>query len=109
MRIALIPALACCVLMGCSEGVSTADDLARDAAKGVVNGVVSTRFPGVNAAPLTDCIIDNAEITEVYKIAEAAVVGPNAQTTSLILDIARRPATVSCATDNALNALLLGG
>ncbi|MEJ6403442.1 succinate dehydrogenase [Yoonia sp. 2307UL14-13] len=94
-------------LVGCADGGS-ADQIARETAKGVVNTVVSSRFPGMNAAPITDCIIDNAEITEVYKIAEAAVVGPGPETTRLILDIARRPATVQCAADETLNGLVLG-
>ena len=96
------------MIAGCSDVSEEGDRIARETAKGVVNGIVANRFPGVNAAPLTDCIIDNADIAEVYRIAEAAVVGADAETTRLILDIARRPETVQCATDEALNSFLLG-
>ena len=108
MRIAILLVVGLTALGACTEGSDTADQIARSTAKDVVNGIVANRFPGVNAAPLTDCIIDNASITEVYKIAEAAVVGPSPQTTGLIVDIARRPETVRCATDNALNTFVLG-
>ncbi len=109
MRFPAIAIIGLMALSACEEATGEADRIARDTAKGVVNGIVADRFPGVNAAPLTDCIIDNAKITEVYKIAEAAVVGPTPATTSLILDIAGRPETVQCATDSALNSFLLGG
>ncbi len=107
MRIATLACI-CVALAGCEGGNQAADQVARETAKTVVNGIVANRFPGVNAAPLTDCIIDNAEIAEVYTIAEAAVLGPTTETTSLIIDIARRPETLQCATDNALGAFLLG-
>ncbi|MFQ1699285.1 succinate dehydrogenase [Loktanella agnita] len=107
MRLSLIMALGVAALTACSAG--DADRVARDAAKGVVNRTLESRFPGTNTALMTDCIIDNAEITEVYTIAEAAVVGPSAETSSLILDIATRPDTVRCAADNALAAFVLGG
>ncbi|WP_234416965.1 succinate dehydrogenase [Loktanella sp. Alg231-35] len=82
------------------------DVLARDAAKGVVNNVVQTRFPGVNAAPYTDCIIDNATGSEIVTIAEAAVLGVTSNTTNLVVEIAGRPDTVRCALNNSLG---LGG
>ncbi|WP_296426931.1 succinate dehydrogenase [Yoonia sp.] len=109
MRMAMIMAVGVAALAGCADISAEGDRIARDTAKGVVNGVVASRFPGVNAAPLTDCIIDNAELSEVYTIAQAAVVGPTPATTNLIVNIAQRPATVGCATDNALSAFLLGG
>ena len=108
MRLIISFALGLTALTACNEGSDAADQIARNTAKGVVNGVLENRFPGTNTALLTDCIIDNANISEVYSIAEAAVVGPTPQTTSTILDIARRPETLSCAADNALGAFLLG-
>ncbi|MBE0412015.1 succinate dehydrogenase [Yoonia sp.] len=95
-------------LGACSELSAEGDRIARASAKGVVNGVVANQFPGMNVAPITDCIIDNAAISEVYMIAEAAVVGPTPATSQLILDIAQRPATVECAANTALDSVLLG-
>jgi len=91
------------LLGGCMQDLGPAGDiLARDAAKGVVNGVVQSRLPGVNAAPVTDCIIDNASGPEIIQIAEAAVLGTSQQTTNLIVEIAQRPDTVRCAVNNSL-------
>jgi len=91
------------LLSGCLQDLGPAGDvLARDVAKGVVNSVVQTRFPGVNAAPYTDCIIDNATGPEIVQIAEAAVLGTSQATTDLVVGIAGRPDTVRCALNSSL-------
>jgi hypothetical protein len=105
--------MAACVgvalLAGCIQDLGPAGDvLARDVAKGVVNGVVQSRFPGVNAAPYTDCIIDNATGPEIVTIAEAAVLGTSQATTALVVDIAGRPDTVRCALNNSLSLGAVG-
>ena len=101
---ALIAALG---LTGCAAANGTADALARDRAKGVVNGVVETRFPGVNAAPVTDCIIDQASASEIISIAGASVTGVTQSTVEQVVEIARRPEAVQCIAQNSLT--LLGG
>ena len=73
----------------------------------MVNSVVASRLPGVNAAPLTDCIIDNASGAEIIQIGQAALVGTTPQTTSLVLEIAQRPETVRCALQNSLDGGVL--
>lgn len=91
------------LLSGCLQDLGPAGDvLARDVAKGVVNSVVQTRFPGVNAAPYTDCIIDNATGPEIVQIAEAAALGTSQATTDLVVGIAGRPDTVRCALNSSL-------
>ncbi|PJI85338.1 hypothetical protein BC777_3339 [Yoonia maricola] len=91
------------VLAGCMQDIGTTGDvLVRDTAKGVVNTAVQARFPGVDAEPFTDCIIDNASSAEIIQIAESAIVGTNAATTNLIAEIAERPDTVRCAVNNSL-------
>jgi hypothetical protein len=91
------------LLSGCLQDLGPAGDMfARDAAKGVVNSVVQTRFPGVNAAPYTDCIIDNATGPEIVQIAEAAVLGATQATNDLVVRIAGRPETVRCALNSSL-------
>ena len=103
MRILLIFGLAGTLLAGCMQDLGpTGDMLARDAAKGVVNSTVQARFPGVDARPLTDCIIDNASSSEIIQIAEGAVVGANDRTTNLVIAIAQRPETVRCTVNNSL-------
>ncbi len=106
----LVAACASVVLLaGCLQDLGPAGDvLARDVAKGVVNNVVQTRFPGVNAAPITDCVIDNATGSEIITIAEAAVIGTTPATSALIVDIAGRPDTLRCAANNAFGLEALG-
>ena len=91
------------LLSGCLQDLGPAGDMfARDAAKGVVNSVLQTRFPGVNAAPYTDCIIDNATTPEIVEIAEAAVLGMTQATNDLVVRIASRPETVRCALNSSI-------
>lgn len=103
MRLLMTFGVAVTLLAGCLQDIGpTGDMLARDAAKGVVNTAVQARFPGVDARPLTDCIIDNASSSEIIQIAQGAVVGANEATTNLIVQIAQRPDTVRCTLNSAM-------
>ena len=103
MRSLAVSFVALTALAGCMQDIGPAGDMfARDAAKGVVNTAVQARFPGVDARPLTDCIIDNATSSEIIQIAQGALVGANEATTNLIVRIAERPATIRCALNNSL-------
>lgn len=107
MRLLIAMGLATCTLSGCMQDLgSQGDVLARSAAKGVVNNVVASKFPGVDATPVTDCIIDNASGSEILTIAEAAVVGTSQATTDLVVDIAQRPETTRCAASSLLGVNL---
>ena len=97
--------LAAVTLTGCAAVNDTADAVARDRAKSVVNGVVADRFPGVNAAPITDCIIDAASAGEIINIASASVTGVNESTVNTVLEIAKRPEAVTCITENSIKLL----
>lgn len=94
-------------LAACDYAALTADQIARQQAKAVINGVVADKLPGVNAAPVTDCIIDNATTNEILTIGGAAVTGVTAATARQVLQIARRPETVSCIATNGLGLVLL--
>ncbi|HEY0214609.1 MAG TPA: succinate dehydrogenase [Paenirhodobacter sp.] len=96
--LAALTALAAC--MG-STGLSP-EALARSQAKTVVNSVVAQKMPGVNAAPVTDCVIDNASMSEIYTISKGAVVGVDATTVNTVMTIAKRPDTLNCITKNGL-------
>ncbi|MDO6588690.1 succinate dehydrogenase [Loktanella sp. D2R18] len=89
-------------LSGCLDASDSVDQIARSSAKTVVNGVVESKFPGVDATPVTDCIIDNASSSEIVEIAQAAVVGTTSATTDLVVEIAGRPDTISCIADDTL-------
>ncbi|WP_371229117.1 succinate dehydrogenase [Roseovarius sp. 2305UL8-3] len=96
----LIPALV--ALAGCDAANDAADTLARERAKTVVNGVVENKFPGVNAAPVTDCIIDAASANEILTIAGASVTGVTNDTVQQVVEIAQRPEAVQCMLENSL-------
>ena len=82
------------------SGCGAADTVARDNAKSVVNRVVTERFPGVNPAPVTDCIIDAASAGEILQIGSAAVTGVTSSTVEKVLEISTRPEAVICITRN---------
>ena len=103
-RVVIIAVLA---LSGCGAANDAADAVARARAKGVVNGVVDDRFAGVNAAPVTDCIIDAASAGEIIQIAGASVTGVTQSTVEQVLEIAGRREAVECIAENGL--ALLGG
>jgi predicted ThiF/HesA family dinucleotide-utilizing enzyme len=98
---------AAAILSGCAAANDAADAVARDRAKTVVNGVVEERFPGLDARPVTDCIIDAASAGEIIEIAGASVTGVTQSTVEQVVEIAARPEAVNCIADNSLT--LLGG
>jgi len=87
------------VLSGCDTPLGT--EVARDQAKVTVNRVVAKKAPGIDATPVTDCIIDNATGSEIVKIAAESVTGTvSTETTQLVLEIATRTETVKCLVNN---------
>jgi ABC-type amino acid transport substrate-binding protein len=92
-------------LTACTAANDMADGLARDQAKTVVNGYVADRFPGLNAAPITDCIIDASSGREILQIASGAVTGVDAALAEQIGQIARRPEALQCIAQNSLTLL----
>lgn len=107
MRAIFALALATLPLAGCDVASQAADTLARDQAKSVVNGIVTSRFPGVNAAPITDCIIDNANAGEILSVARASVTGVTDDTINTVISVTQRPETTSCIARNGLSLLRL--
>ncbi len=82
-----------------------ADQIARDQARGVVNQVVAERFPGIDATPVTDCVIDNASAQEILTVAQASVLGVTDRTTDTVIAVLQRPGTVQCVAERALVSL----
>lgn len=105
MRLVLLVSLAFAV-SGCQVANDRADVVARQAAKGVVKGVVAQKFPGVNAAPITDCVIDNASRFEIFEIAKAGATGVTPATIETVTTISTRPETVQCISKNGLGLFL---
>lgn len=89
------------LISGCAAANQAADAVARDRAKVMVIGVVEQRFPGVNAAPVTDCIIDAASAGEILTIARASATGVTPETVEQVVTIAQRPEAVRCIAQNS--------
>ncbi len=101
----LIAAALVLVTASCDTAQEAVTKGTRDTAKTVVNQVVESRFPGVNAAPITDCIIDNASVSEILTIAKASVVGIQQDTVDTVVGISQRPETAACIAKNSLKLL----
>lgn len=102
MRFVSVSMIAASMLAGCQAATETADTIARNSAKNVVDGVVAQCFPGVNAAPVTDCVIDNASRFEILDIAKEGATGVTPATVETVTTIASRPETVQCISKNGL-------
>lgn len=100
---AILPMLTACV--GFQD---VADQLARQQARAFVNAEVQQRFPGVNATPITNCVIDNASAQEIITIAGGIALGNTDAASSTVNSILQRPATLQCATGNYLDGFFRG-
>lgn len=83
-------------LGACSAGQDLADNLARDKARSVVIPIVEKRIPAAPAAPIAECVIDNASVQEILLLAKASVVGASIETTDTVITILKRPDTLKC-------------
>ena len=73
--ITAVVGVALMALSGCDMAQQAADDVARGQAKRAINAVVAERMPGVDASPVTDCIIDAATAQEILQIAGSSATG----------------------------------
>lgn len=110
MRLVLPLALAGLTLAGCVYGPMPAPapgqlpvpqqldpvtPAMRTAAQQVVNREMAKRLPGVNVAPYTDCVIQNASTTELVDLASMSA-GDNARAAGAVAAIVQRPTTTQC-------------
>lgn len=109
MRILLPLTLAGFALAGCVYGPPPAQvtpvpqpaptDLVtpamRLAAQQVVNREMAKRLPGVNVAPYTGCVIQNANMAEITDLASMSA-GDDARAAGAVAAIVQRPATTQC-------------
>ncbi len=100
LGIAALFAVSAC--MGAQEVIEVS---MRDQAKLAINGQVAQKFPGMNAAPITDCIVDAASGEEIAMIAASAATGGTAASTEMILRIAQRSEANACIMDNGMSML----
>lgn len=71
------------------------DAASRSVARNVVNNEMQRRLPGVNVAPYTDCVINNATTAELIDIAQMSRSGV-AGTADSVATIVSRPPTTQC-------------
>ncbi|MCT4332157.1 hypothetical protein MU516_04645 [Paracoccus sp. YLB-12] len=74
---------------------TTLDAASRSLARSVVNSEMEKRLPGVNVAPYSDCVINNATTAELIDIAQMARSGTMG-TADSVASIVSRPATTQC-------------
>lgn len=97
IRAALV--LALLLLASCAEVQQATDNVARTSARAAVDEVLVTRFPGIDGTrvtPFTDCVIGGASAREIGRLAQAALVGVDQGTVTLVTQIAQRPDVAAC-------------
>lgn len=102
--VSLLTGLALIALSACSPQAQ--DDIAREAARRAVTPVVQDKFPGVPVEPAVNCVIDNANSTQIGALALDAVTGPTESTVEIVTQIISKPETVTCLATDGLAAIL---
>ncbi len=74
---------------------TTLDPVSRQLARSVVTREMQNRLPGVNVAPYTDCVMNNATTAELIDLAQASRAGVSG-TADSVAAIVSRPATSQC-------------
>jgi len=95
----LIGALA---IGGCDVANDVVDAQVRQTAENTINTVVETNFPGVDASPVSNCIVKNASRGEILEVARDSVTGITDRTVSIVIEVAQRPDTVKCIVNNGI-------
>ncbi len=97
-----------CTLAACVDMQDMADQIARQQARQYVNAEVQQRFPGVDATPITDCVIDNANAQEIVTIAGGIALGNTDAATDTVNSVLQRPGTLQCAAGTYFDGLPRG-
>ncbi len=105
MRLAVL-SLAMVSLLGCTA--TQKDEFARNAAKSATSKVLAERYPGLPLQPAADCVIDNANSTQIIALATDSVTGPTESTVQIVSGILQKPETIQCL-GVAASQILLGG
>lgn len=117
-------AAAALVLSGCVAGEAVMQETTRSLARSAVNSAAARYVPGVNVAPYTDCVINNATTSELIQLAQAAGSGATggaaqdvaASAWPIVRTVASRPEATQCLLQSlsgsqilATQGLALGG
>ena len=95
-------------LTACADD-GLADRVARDQARNAINPVLAEQFPGVPLEPATNCVINGASASEIFRLAKAGTVGPEPEDTQLVIEIATRPDTIQCLVRDGLTPFIAQG
>ncbi|OAN85089.1 hypothetical protein A8B78_06130 [Jannaschia sp. EhC01] len=95
-------------MTACVGFQDVADQLARQQARTFVNAEVESRFPGVDATPITNCVIDNASAQEIVTIAGGIALGNTEAASNTVSTILQRPATLQCTAGNYFDGFFRG-
>lgn len=95
-------------LTACVGFQDVADQLAREQARQFVDAEVQQRFPGVDATPITNCVIDNASAQEIITIAGGIALGNTDAASSTVSTVLQRPATLQCTAGNYFDGFFRG-
>lgn len=79
------------------------DGASRAIARTTINAELKKRYPSLNTAPLTDCIMANATTAELVDIAQMTNAGVSGAADS-VASIVSRPATTQCIASAARSA-----
>jgi hypothetical protein len=96
-------------LTACAQVQTATDKAGRDAAKTIMPEALAVYFPQVPKAlftPFTNCVVDNADASEVQALASDAIVGVDPGTADTIRGVLARPATQDCLRQAAPSAAL---
>ncbi|MGZ2258963.1 hypothetical protein [Roseobacter sp. A03A-229] len=107
MRLPLILGLAL-TLSACVEVQQATDRAGRDTAKTVLPEALAIYFPQVPKqlfTPFTNCVVDNADASEVQSLAADALTGVDENTAGTIRTVLSRPETQQCLRAAAPTAL----
>ncbi|WP_300035977.1 hypothetical protein [uncultured Roseobacter sp.] len=89
----------CLVLGACADIQQATDQAGRNTAKTILPEALAVYFPQVPKSlfkPFTDCVVDNADASEVQSLAADAVTGVDAGTADTIRAVLARPVTQQC-------------
>ncbi|MEP2641876.1 hypothetical protein [Roseobacter sp.] len=99
-RISLVAGVVALVtLAACAEVQQATDRAGRDTAKTILPEALAVYFPQVPKAlftPFTNCVVDNADASEVQSLAADAITGVDQNTADTIRAVLTRPETQNC-------------
>ncbi len=94
----LLPVAATLALSGCVAGGAVMQETSRSLARTAVANAANRYVPGVDVSPFTDCVINNADTSEIVTLAQAATAGAEgpARAWPVVRTIVSRPAATDC-------------